>query len=320
MPVSCDPSLGLTQYDDGGFSKIIDDIRFIFRFSPYWFSFLNVPRFYSNLMDPYRRSRMQPSLLLALLAVSKCLQSAEQDSPAEAQRVALLLRDEAQGYLEASLHARAIDIELAEAAWVRCCRNFVWGGLSKLTYHSSRKVLSFFELCAHPRHQLSRIGSAVEVLDSIIRLLGITYLDANDPAVSTFTRNAVPAVDASSEEYFSASQSFSSSMSIPSPTQLHAQQQQSAVDTTTSGSRCSCDSLSLGSQWPEAQSQVPGWITTPMWNPEWTEGEMKKEECRRLCWSTLLLVSGRSSYSDAINWRLQELFTLEPSNVGTILN
>jgi hypothetical protein len=118
MPVSCDPSLGLTQYD-GGFNKIIDDVRFIFRFSPYWFSFLNVPRFYNNFMDPYRRSRMQPSLLLALLAVSKCLQSAEQESPPEALRVALLLRDEAQGYLEASLHARAIDVELAEAAWVR---------------------------------------------------------------------------------------------------------------------------------------------------------------------------------------------------------
>jgi hypothetical protein len=197
-------------------------------------------------------------------------------------------------------------------------RNFVWGGLSKLTYRSSRKVLSFFELCAHPRHQLSRISSALEILDSIIRLLGITYLDANDPAVSTFTRNAVPVVDASSEQYFFASQSFTSTMSIPSPPQRYAQLQQSSVDTTTSGSRCSCDTISLGSQWPEAQSQVPGWLTTPMWNTEWTEGEIKKEECRRLCWSTLMLVSGRSSYSDAINWRVQELFSIEPSNVGTI--
>ena len=118
IAVSYDPSLGLTQYD-GGFNKISDDIRFIFRFSPYWFSFLNVPRFYNNFLDPYRRNRMQPSLLLALLAVSRFLQSAGQESPAEARRLALLLRDEAQGYLEASLHARAIDVELAEAAWVR---------------------------------------------------------------------------------------------------------------------------------------------------------------------------------------------------------
>ena len=118
MPVSCDPSQELTQYD-GGFSKIVDDIRFIFKFSPYWFSFLNVPQFYNNFMDPYRRSRMQPCLLLALLAVSRFLQSSEQESPVVARRLAMLLRDEAQGYLEASLHARAIDVELAEAAWVR---------------------------------------------------------------------------------------------------------------------------------------------------------------------------------------------------------
>jgi hypothetical protein len=200
-------------------------------------------------------------------------------------------------------------------------RKLVWGGLSKSTYRSrSRKVLSFFELCAHPRHQVSRIHSALDILDSIIRLLGITHLDADDPTTSTFARQAVPAVDASSDQYFSSSQSFTSSLSIPLHAQIWAQQQQSAVDTTTSSSRCSCDALSLGSQWPEAQSQVPGWVTTPMWNPEWTEGEIKKEECRRLCWSTLLLVSGQSSYSDAVNWRPQELFTVEPSNVGTILS
>jgi hypothetical protein len=80
---------------------------------------LNVRRFYDNFMDPVRRSQMQPSLLLSLLAVSTFLQSTEQAFPEEGQRMAMLLRDEAQGYLEASLHARAIDVELAQAAWVR---------------------------------------------------------------------------------------------------------------------------------------------------------------------------------------------------------
>jgi hypothetical protein len=62
---------------------------------------------------------MQPSLLLSLLAISTYLQSAERPFPEESHRMAMLLRDEAQGYLEASLHARAIDVELAQAAWVR---------------------------------------------------------------------------------------------------------------------------------------------------------------------------------------------------------
>jgi hypothetical protein len=55
--------------------QIIEDVRFIFKSSSYWFSFLNVPRFYNTFMDPARRSRMQPSLLLSLLAVSTFLQS-----------------------------------------------------------------------------------------------------------------------------------------------------------------------------------------------------------------------------------------------------
>lgn len=119
MQVSCDPSsLGLAQRD-GTINHIIEDVRFIFKFGPHWFSFLNVPRFYNNIMDPVRRGRMQPSLLLCLLAISTFLQSAERPSPEGSRRFALLLRDEAQGYLEASLLARAVDVELAQAAWVR---------------------------------------------------------------------------------------------------------------------------------------------------------------------------------------------------------
>ena len=118
MRVSYDSSsLGLAQRD-GTISQIIEDVRFIFRYGPHWFSFLNVPRFYNNLMDPFRRGRMQPSLLLCLLAISTFLQSAERPSPEEGRRFAMLLRDEAQGYLEASLLARAVDVQLAQAAWV----------------------------------------------------------------------------------------------------------------------------------------------------------------------------------------------------------
>jgi hypothetical protein len=99
--------------------QIIKDVQFIFQCSSYHFSFLNVPRFYGNFLDPVRRSRMQPSLLLSLLAMSTLLQSSERADPEGTRRIAVLLRDEAQGALEASLHARSIDEELAQAAYVR---------------------------------------------------------------------------------------------------------------------------------------------------------------------------------------------------------
>jgi hypothetical protein len=116
---SGDPSCSVLAQRDNSINQIIEDVRFIFKSSYYWFSFLNVPRFYNNFMDPIRRSRMQPSLLLSLLAVSKCLQGAGRLCPDGSYHVALMLRDEAQGYLEASLQARAIDVELVQAAWVR---------------------------------------------------------------------------------------------------------------------------------------------------------------------------------------------------------
>jgi hypothetical protein len=119
MQASDDSSYSGLAQRDSSTGRIIEDVRFIFKSSYHWFSFLNVPRFYNDFMNPIRRGRMQPSLLLSLLAVSKYFQGAGRLCPDESHHVALLLRDEAQGYLEASLHARAIDVELAQAAWVR---------------------------------------------------------------------------------------------------------------------------------------------------------------------------------------------------------
>jgi len=179
------------------------------------------------------------------------------------------------------------------------------------------KTLAFFEICAHPKHQLTRMRSSLNMLDSILRLLAMTDLDANSPTASKFARNGVPVVEVSSEKYVSTHQN---PISMPSPTQNGSQTQRSLIDSNVPESGCHCDKLSLGSQWTEAHKQVPHWVSTPMWNREWTEGEVKKEECRRVCWSALMLVTGQTSFADAVNWRFQDLLILDPSNVGAILN
>jgi hypothetical protein len=181
------------------------------------------------------------------------------------------------------------------------------------------KILAFFEVCAHPQHQVARVYSSLDFLDSIIHTLGITYLDADNPAASTFTYNAVPVVEVSSTERVDASHRYPSSMSVSSPIQQYMQQQHEiAIDPTTFPSGCSCDELSLGRRWPEAHGLVPFWVATPAWNNEWSVGEIRKEECRRLCWSALGLVSGHTSFAAAWNWRNPDLFMTEPSNVGVI--
>ena len=100
-------------------SHILFDVKFLFRVTPYLFCFFNVPRFYSLFSDPARRLELQPSYILAMLAVATFLQSSENGLGAEGRMKALRLRDEAQCALDASLNGGRLNHDLAKAAWVR---------------------------------------------------------------------------------------------------------------------------------------------------------------------------------------------------------
>jgi hypothetical protein len=99
-------------------NHILFDIKFLFRITPYFFCFFNVPRFFSLFSNHARRLEMQPSYILAMLAVAIFLQSSETGLGAEGRNKALRLRDEAQSALDASLGAGRLDHDLAKAAWV----------------------------------------------------------------------------------------------------------------------------------------------------------------------------------------------------------
>lgn len=100
---------------------VASDLRFTFRASNYWFSFFHIPTFFANFFDPIRRKQMQPSLVLALLAMSTFWQSSEVGLGSAGRERALWLRDEAQSALEASVNAGWLDETLAQAAWVKIC-------------------------------------------------------------------------------------------------------------------------------------------------------------------------------------------------------
>lgn len=61
---------------------------------------------------------MQPSFVLASLAVATFIQSSEQEEGAKGRAWAMRLRDVAQGSLEASVSSRWIDESLVQASWV----------------------------------------------------------------------------------------------------------------------------------------------------------------------------------------------------------
>ena len=110
---------------------ITSDLRFVFKASNYWFSFFHIPTFFGNFFEPTRRKDMQPSLVLALLAMSTFWQSSEVGIGHTGRERALRFRDEAQGALEASVNAGWLDETLAQAAWV-----------SQVFYNSSGKLTS----------------------------------------------------------------------------------------------------------------------------------------------------------------------------------
>jgi hypothetical protein len=111
------PALPLSQRQQA-VNQVTNDLRFLFRTSINWLSFINVPHFLSKYFDPDKRGRMQPSFLPAALAIATFFQSSEAGFGKEGREKALRLRDIAQGALEASLNARWVDEELAQAAWV----------------------------------------------------------------------------------------------------------------------------------------------------------------------------------------------------------
>ncbi|TFY80459.1 hypothetical protein EWM64_g3551 [Hericium alpestre] len=275
--------------------NIVSDLRSLFKITNYWFSFFNVPRFYANFMDPVRRSRMQPSLVLAALAVGTYLQSSQLGRGEEGRRLALILRDEAQSSLDASLASRSVDEELAQAAW----------------------ILAFFEICAHPHHHASRVFSSMAVCDAIIRSLALTKLDANDPQASSYCAQVTPMVASgphtnallyASERYGSEATSAPMPLDIPP----------AGPSVTTQPKQCSCETMSLGHNWPEAYEETPLWIATPAWNWGWSEGEVRKEECRRLVWSSMMLAAGLSSFTSASGLQTVDFFITHPCNYALL--
>ncbi|KAI6039316.1 hypothetical protein EDC04DRAFT_2686115 [Pisolithus marmoratus] len=268
---------------------ITADLRLLFRVSGHWFSFFNVPTFLSTFIDPQKRERMQPSLAYAALAVATLLQSSEIGRGSEGREMALRLRDMAQGALEASLCARWVDEELAQAAW----------------------LLAFFEICPHPSYAGERARSSLFILDTIIRALSLATLDEENLAAVRFNRNTVPVVGGPHQT--SPSSSSSSRYSTDECVDAFGGTAQSYPVRD-----CACSSLSLGQSWPASREYTPFLVSTPGWDDAWTPGEIRKETCRRLCWNSIMLAAGSLSYLHSAGLDIPDYFIGEPANIALL--
>ena len=144
------------------------------------------------------------------------------------------------------------------------------------------------------------------MLDSLIRTLSLTSIDKDDPTVSTFAPHSVPAIPS-----FADTQEHSPWDPTIPPNSSHLQ-------TDSSSKHCDCVVFTLGHNSPAAQQVTPLWLTTPAWKEGWVDAEIRKEECRRVVWSSMILAAGHSSYTTACSGFSQmDLSINDPSSVST---
>lgn len=165
------------------------------------------------------------------------------------------------------------------------------------------------------------------MLDSIIRCMSLTTLDLGDPRVTVFAPHTVPAVPmnapgtgigAACDPLANAVLPYTGSAHGPGP----------ASASTSAGARvdpgagpnkwqCGCQTYSLGHHWPLVRELAPQWTMMPMWPKNVGEGEMQKEECRRLVWATVMLTATHNTKTTAgTDWEPQHLWIKDPSNVS----
>lgn len=146
--------------------------------------------------------------------------------------------------------------------------------------------MTLFELCPHPGHSPQRANDHVLFLDRLIRSQQLTFLDAADPEVSTFAPRAVPVVHVQGRRGYGPPE------------------------------KCACPQSPLDNS--VCHALLPSWASVPPWEPSWSPAEVEKEECRRLCWSALSLISCQSVTSSAFDKDPPDFFLSNPANVSSI--
>lgn len=175
------------------------------------------------------------------------------------------------------------------------------------------------------------------MLDSIIRYLGLTTLDVADPRATIFLPNAVPRVlsnplliapppiASAPKKIAMAIMPFADEDdNVPCP--MPVPDTAAATDGYSRCVRCGCPSYSLGNQCPSVRMLAPQFAHMPMWPASegaLGEGELRKEEDRRLVWASVVLVttlgSAKATAMAGAGWDLQPLWIQDPSNVRLFL-
>ncbi|KAJ2971956.1 hypothetical protein NUW54_g12374 [Trametes sanguinea] len=186
--------------------RVAADLRFLFKVSIHWYSFLHIPRFFAALFNPARRSAIQPSLVLGLLGLATFNQSSELELGARPREGAPAHRPSArhvQRQRQLGLDRRRPRPSRL-GAYIHTVPTYLTprprlrspdarGGSTRGALPSAdpRRLRRSTRI---PKLSGPRTKEAMAMLDSLIRCLSLTTARRRRPRASVFMPHAVPIV------------------------------------------------------------------------------------------------------------------------------
>ncbi|KAI0088094.1 hypothetical protein BDY19DRAFT_891709 [Irpex rosettiformis] len=185
--------------------------------------------------------------------------------------------------LERGAHGRNCALRLrdnAQASLEAACN----ANSLDFTLAEAALILALFESSCHPQYSTQRAESSLQFVDRIIRALSLSMIDVEDPDVCMFSPDSPPVV------------------CIP--------------DYQTPQS-CDCTSaLATNGIFGEDRNSLFQPSSLP-WDEEFPE-EMRKEECRRICWSALNLIASYTAQCAAFHQEPMELYLTDAVNYAIL--
>ncbi|KAH9858993.1 hypothetical protein C2E23DRAFT_717806 [Lenzites betulinus] len=187
--------------------------------------------------------------------------------------------------LECGLPGRDIALSLharAQACLESACRSQTFD----YTLAEAALMMALFESSSHPLYSSDRAASALKLLDRIIHVLSLTAMDRDDPSASSFRPRTAPMVD------------LGNGYRRPK--------------------HCSCIGYTSGPSSLLGHDHSQSYSCELPWDDRWSETEIRMEECRRLCWCALTLVSAYTAQCSAFQIEPVELTLADPANYALL--
>ncbi|KAF9511667.1 hypothetical protein BS47DRAFT_1486726 [Hydnum rufescens UP504] len=276
---------------------ITSDFTLIFRNAGHALPFLRVPHLINCILYPPDREKMQPSLVLSVLALSSLMQSIGDRDTIPRDRAQLLERA-AYGALQASINAGWFDLNLPQAAMVLALYNateqpFETDGLGRPAFHMLDHILSSMSLATLDGPSLAASTAFLPEVESTASPAAPPHSHLQRQQASTLVDPPVPAISTS---YPSLS---------PHPS------------SNSPGDSCHCSRVSLPSDPPVGSSTLGrDWLVSPRYHPYWTEARITREQIRILVWSAFVTMSAYTITLVAFVKPRVNLRILNPSNFG----